>query len=159
LHCHSTVIPAGASYSAHIDPYDVAIIVLEGIVETAGERVSTGSLIFYPAGQPHGMYNPGREEARYVVFEFHRAKVISAVSNKDRGSSAVLANIDSRFPALQSQLERKRKELQEIQLSYSWKIGRLITTTIMGIFGWSPKFRKWINQLTRENIHKRNLNV
>lgn len=157
LHCHSTVIPAGASYAAHIDPYDVAIIVLEGIVETAGERVNAGSLIFYPAGQPHGMYNPGQEEARYVVFEFHRAKVISAaIANKDKGSSAVVANIDSRLDVLQSQIERKRKELQDIQLSYSWKMGRLFTSTIMGIFGWSPKFRKWIDQLAKENIRKPN---
>jgi len=28
-------------------------------------------VIFYPAGQAHGMTNPGAAPARYVVFEFH----------------------------------------------------------------------------------------
>ena len=39
LHCHTTTLThGGAGYEAHADPYDVAIIVLEGEVETLGRR-------------------------------------------------------------------------------------------------------------------------
>jgi quercetin dioxygenase-like cupin family protein len=71
LHCHvSTVLP-GAGYEPHIDAYDVAITVLEGEVETLGERAAPHNVIFYPAGVPHGMRNPTEAIAKYVVFEFH----------------------------------------------------------------------------------------
>ena len=53
-----------------IDAYDVGIIVLEGEVETLGERVSQG-VIFYRAGEPHGIRNPSQSMAKYIVFEFH----------------------------------------------------------------------------------------
>ena len=49
----------------------MAIIILEGEVETLGERVKPCSVIFHPAGESHGMRNPGGSPARYVVFEFH----------------------------------------------------------------------------------------
>ena len=71
LQCHiSTMIP-GAGYEPHIDAYDVAIVVLEGEIETLGERVSPHGVIFYPAGEPHGIRNPGKATAKYIVFEFH----------------------------------------------------------------------------------------
>jgi len=71
LHCHVSALLSGAGYEPHIDAYDVAIIVLEGEVETLGERVAPHSVIFYPAGVPHGMRNPAVAIAKYVVFEFH----------------------------------------------------------------------------------------
>ena len=46
-------------------------MVLEGEVETLGERVGPHGVIFYPAGEPHGIHNPSESTARYVVFEFH----------------------------------------------------------------------------------------
>ena len=70
-HCHASTLPAGEGYRPHIDHYDVAIVVLEGEVETLGERVGPHGVIFYAAGEPHGMRNPGQTVARYVVFEFH----------------------------------------------------------------------------------------
>jgi len=70
FHCHLTALSPGAGYPAHTDPYDVAIILLRGEVETLGRRVGPGSLILYPAGEPHGMRNPGEAVAEYVVFEF-----------------------------------------------------------------------------------------
>ncbi len=78
LHCHvSTVLP-GAGYEPHIDAYDVAIIVLEGEIETLGERLGPHGVIFCPAGEPHGMRNPGEAIAKYIVFEFHgRQKALS----------------------------------------------------------------------------------
>jgi quercetin dioxygenase-like cupin family protein len=74
LHCHTSTLTPGAVYDPHSDPYDVAIIVLEGEVETLEKRVGPHGVIFYAAGEPHGMRNPGDEVARYIVFEFHQQK-------------------------------------------------------------------------------------
>jgi MoaA/NifB/PqqE/SkfB family radical SAM enzyme/quercetin dioxygenase-like cupin family protein len=85
LHCHASTLAAGEGYDAHIDEYDVAIIVLEGEVETLGERVVPHGVILYPGGEPHGMHNPGQTTARYVVFEFHHRG--SGLADGLRGSS------------------------------------------------------------------------
>jgi hypothetical protein len=71
LHCHTSTLTPGGGYDPHIDDYDVAIIVLEGEIETLGERVRPYGVIFYAAGEPHGMHNPGKILAKYTVFEFH----------------------------------------------------------------------------------------
>ena len=71
LHCHVSTLLPGAGYEPHVDAYDVAIIALEGEVETLGERVAPHNVVFYPAGVPHGMRNPAQAIAKYVVFEFH----------------------------------------------------------------------------------------
>lgn len=68
---HVTVVEPGGGYDVHTDSHDVAILVLEGEVETLGTKVGPNSVIYYPGGEPHGMYNPGSEPARYLVFEFH----------------------------------------------------------------------------------------
>ncbi len=73
LQCHLSQLPPAAGYPAHSDPYDVAIIVLEGEVETLNTRAKPNDVIFYAAGEPHGMNNPGADTARYLVFEFHHA--------------------------------------------------------------------------------------
>jgi|GEM_PF-679213 len=72
LHCHETVMGAGAGYPAHEDAHDVAIVVLEGAVEANGQRLGPGGTAFHPAGTSHGLANPGADPARYLVFEFHR---------------------------------------------------------------------------------------
>ena len=71
FHCHLTALSPQSGYKPHIDDYDVSIIVLEGEVETLGKRVGPYGVIFYAAGEPHGMYNPGEVTAKYLVFEFH----------------------------------------------------------------------------------------
>jgi len=71
LHCHVTTLTPGSGYPPHADHYDVAIVMLEGCVETLGQRVNPYGVIFYKAGEPHGMRNPTDQLARYVVFEFH----------------------------------------------------------------------------------------
>jgi len=71
FHCHASTLTPGAGYDAHSDAYDVAIIILEGEVETLDQRVGPHGVIFYRAGEPHGMFNPGKEIAKYVVFEFY----------------------------------------------------------------------------------------
>jgi len=71
LHCHTSRLAVGAGYAPHADAYDVAILVQSGRVQTLGREVGPGELIYYPAGQVHGMRNVGNEPARYIVFEFH----------------------------------------------------------------------------------------
>ena len=71
LQAHVTVLGPGGGYDAHADAYDVAIVLLEGEVETIGGRAAPHDVIFYRAGEPHGMRNVGAGAARYVVFEFH----------------------------------------------------------------------------------------
>ena len=72
LRCHVTTLAPQAGYSPHKDPYDVVIVVLEGEVETLGQRAGPHSVIFYAGGELHGMHNPSHTTtARYVVFEFH----------------------------------------------------------------------------------------
>jgi uncharacterized cupin superfamily protein len=74
LHSHMTILAPGAGYEPHADHYDVAIILLDGMVETLGEVVGPCAAILYPAGEPHGMRNVGDEAARYLVFEFHKSR-------------------------------------------------------------------------------------
>jgi uncharacterized cupin superfamily protein len=71
LHCHTSTLTPGAGYDPHIDDHDVAIIVLEGEVETLEKHLEPHSVIFYRAGEPHDMRNPSEAIAKYVVFEFH----------------------------------------------------------------------------------------
>jgi uncharacterized RmlC-like cupin family protein len=71
LHAHASTLQPGAGYDAHADAYDVVILLLEGTVETIGQRVSAPSVIVYSAHDPHGMTNPGDVPAKYVVLELH----------------------------------------------------------------------------------------
>lgn len=71
LHCHISTLVPGAGYKPHSDTYDVVIIVLEGKIETIGQQAKPYDVIFYSAGKPHGIYNPGTTPSRYLVFEFH----------------------------------------------------------------------------------------
>lgn len=71
LTAHRTVMAAGGGYAPHVDPYDVGIVLLSGTVETLDRRLEPHDVVFYAAGEPHGMRNPGDEPASYLVFEFH----------------------------------------------------------------------------------------
>ena len=71
LHSHVTVLEPGGGYDPHVDAYDVAIVVLEGALETIGGHAAPHDVIFFPAGEAHGMRNEGDGAARYVVFELH----------------------------------------------------------------------------------------
>jgi quercetin dioxygenase-like cupin family protein len=71
LHAHVTVLEPGRGYEPHVDAYDVAIVLLEGEVETIGGRGRPHDVIFYRAGEAHGMRCLGDAPARYLVFEFH----------------------------------------------------------------------------------------
>jgi quercetin dioxygenase-like cupin family protein len=71
LHAHASVLDPGAGYDAHADAHDVAIVVLDGELETLGQRVGPHAVLFHPAGELHGLRNPGAGPARYLVLELH----------------------------------------------------------------------------------------
>jgi hypothetical protein len=71
LHCHLTTLEPGAGYEEHVDPYDVAIVLLEGEIQVLGAKAGPQCVVFCAAGEPHGMFNSGESVARYLVFEFH----------------------------------------------------------------------------------------
>lgn len=71
LHCHTSILAPLSGYDTHVDHYDVVIIILEGEVMTLGEKLRSNGVIYYAAGEPHGMKNLGETTARYLVFEFH----------------------------------------------------------------------------------------
>lgn len=75
LHCHTSRLEIGAGYAPHADDYDVAILMQSGRVETLGRQAGPGDLIFYAAGELHGMRNVSDEPAHYLVFEWHGAPV------------------------------------------------------------------------------------
>ena len=71
LHSHVTVLEPGAGYEPHRDAHDVALVLLEGAIETLGRRVQPQSVVYCGAGELHGVRNAGAGPARYLVFEFH----------------------------------------------------------------------------------------
>lgn len=75
LRCHVSILQPGDGYPPHIDAYDVAIFTISGAVETLGRKVGPRTMIFYAAGEPHGMRNAGAVPASYLVIEFHGSKL------------------------------------------------------------------------------------
>jgi len=71
LHAHVSVLQPDAGYAQHADEHDVAIVLLEGEIETLGRRIRPLSAVYCGAGRLHGLRNPGSVPARYLVFEFH----------------------------------------------------------------------------------------
>jgi uncharacterized cupin superfamily protein len=72
LHCHVTRLKPGAGYAPHIDSYDVAIVMLAGKVETIGQVLQPCDVVFYAAGETHGMRSLSSGISKYLVFEFER---------------------------------------------------------------------------------------
>ena len=71
LQVHTTQMKPNAGYAPHKDGYDVGIVLLEGEVETLGEKVTAPAFIYYAAGEPHGLTCTSDTMAQYIVFEFH----------------------------------------------------------------------------------------
>lgn len=85
LECHATTVAPGGSLAPHVDAHDVVIVVLEGEIETRGQRVGPRSVIFYPADESHGIRNPGDVVARYVVLELHARRLSRLWKASDDG--------------------------------------------------------------------------
>ena len=99
LHAHLTDLQSDAGYPAHADGYDVAIVVLSGRLETLDRIAEPYDVIYYSAGELHGMKNVGDTPARYLVFEFHSPRISSGftkqtIDGMPRGSNEN-QNVDS----------------------------------------------------------------
>lgn len=70
LHAHASFARPGEGSPPHQDPHDVAVIVLEGAVETTSGRVESPGIIFHPAGRTHFLRSVGAQPARYLAIEF-----------------------------------------------------------------------------------------
>jgi mannose-6-phosphate isomerase-like protein (cupin superfamily) len=114
LHSHITTLSPGAGYDSHVDSHDVAIVVFDGTLETLDEVVEAPAVIFASGGYPHGMHNPGKTSAQYLVFEFHRAGsgdrsrqegILTAVRDALTQMAKTLLR---RFPRVRSELKRLR---------------------------------------------------
>jgi len=86
LHSHVSTLRPGAGYEPHRDAHHVALVVLEGRVETLGETVGAGGVAFAAAGDAHGIRNPGPGMAGYAVFEFHGHTARSSAVRSKRPS-------------------------------------------------------------------------
>lgn len=91
LRAHLTTVQPNGGYAPHVDAYDVAILLLSGKVETLGQVVEPYTVIFYSAGEPHGMRNVGDEPARYLVLEFRSSGSPTPTENVKRSKRAASA--------------------------------------------------------------------
>ena len=117
LQAHVTILQPGDGYEPHADSYDIAIVVLEGEVETIGGRAIPNDVIFYRAGEPHGMRNVGVGPARYVVFELHGR---TALAERRTRTCAGDARGAGHSPALEAAAEGNPRPL--VDLSGSWSL-------------------------------------
>ena len=93
LHGHLTTMQPGAGYAPHVDAYDVAIVVLSGQVETLDQIVKPHGVIYYSAGQPHGLRNIGENQ-----------RSISSSSSMPRIRPRAHARLSRRQPASASSI-------------------------------------------------------
>ncbi|MCB0666427.1 MAG: cupin domain-containing protein [Saprospiraceae bacterium] len=149
LHCHTSNLMPGASYEPHADPYDVAILVLEGQIETLGRKVESNQVIFYPAGTTHGMANPTAQQAKYLVFEFHGKHAVHPRQIKP--AYRVLENNEEEHQRLTEEVRQLTAENKAIRLSYSLQIGRFITRNVERFLGWFPPIRKILKDMETKN--------
>jgi len=70
LHTHASFAKLGEGSAPHQDPHDVAVVVLQGAVETTSGRVEAPGVIFHPAGRTHFLRSVGMQPARYLAIEF-----------------------------------------------------------------------------------------
>jgi mannose-6-phosphate isomerase-like protein (cupin superfamily) len=86
LHVHRSLLMPGGGYEPHADPYDVMIVLLDGMVQTLGETVTAPAFFYHPAGSPHGIRALGERPAEYLVVELHGS------ADKDRRGRRTSAN-------------------------------------------------------------------
>jgi quercetin dioxygenase-like cupin family protein len=103
LHSHFSTLEPGAGYPPHVDAYAAAIVVLEGEVETLGQRVKPNGVVLFTPGEPHALRNPGKTLAKYVVFEFHASESLPETVHVHTGTAAV--------PGLKSRVSRLLRRL------------------------------------------------
>jgi len=70
LHVHASSARPGEGSDPHQDAHDVAVVVLDGTLETTSGRVEAPGIIFHPAGRTHFLRSVGVKAARYLAIEF-----------------------------------------------------------------------------------------
>lgn len=153
LHCHTTVLDPGAGYEPHEDPYDVVIIVLEGEVETLGQRVRPHGVVFYAAGESHGMRNPGSEAATYLVIEFHgsdraAARLGTDFALKDQSLAAADRRVEAarkEVRSLAKQLARwEKQEASRLKAEAKTRARQKWHQKLLNREGWRRRLRRWL---------------
>lgn len=76
LECHVTTLnPGEAPHAAHQHPEEEVVIVQEGVLEVMQNgqtnRVEAGGIIFQASNEPHGLRNPGTNQAVYYVVKIY----------------------------------------------------------------------------------------
>lgn len=147
LHAHRTTIRPGGGYPAHVDPHDIIIFVLSGRLRTLGQEVGAGAVLFHPAGEPHGMENPGPDLARYIVFEFHAPDpaampmLVDAKWYRERYPDVAAAGIDPlehyrRYGAREGRLARPPTPAATVDtelLDPAWYLARYPDVAVAGL--------------------------
>lgn len=138
LQSHVTTLQQGSGYQPHSDEYDVAILLLRGAVQTLGRKVEAHSVIFYAAGEPHGMINLGDCNAFYLVFEFHgRERDVQDITGQDRqagifeAQNRKIAEKEKMISELNEQNAELKARLQTIELSLTWQMTMLYHNRIV----------------------------
>ena len=106
LHAHTSVAQPGGGYDVHVDGHDVALVLQRGKIETLGETIEGPGVVYYSAGEPHGLRNVGDTPARYLVFEFHPATAA------DLGGPIPLSPPPSGRERLRAKLQAARKSFR-----------------------------------------------
>ncbi|MEQ8966464.1 MAG: cupin domain-containing protein [Azospirillaceae bacterium] len=125
LHAHVSEAEPGGGYDPHRDEHDVALVVLDGAIETLGRRVEPFGVVYYAGGELHGLRGKGPGTARYLVFEFHAADGEGATREKVMGVPPTLRNLPyrlgqgllRRYPILSERIPRPVKE------AVKWVVG------------------------------------
>lgn len=76
LECHVTTLnPGEAPHPAHQHPEEEVIIVKEGVLDAmqngVTNHVAAGGIIFQASNEPHGLRNPGTNQAVYYVLKIY----------------------------------------------------------------------------------------
>ena len=67
-----TELEPGAGVGLHRDLYDLAIVLLNGHMDTMGAKLRQPAALYVTAGTPHWMSNPGQAPAIFLVLEFYK---------------------------------------------------------------------------------------
>ncbi len=71
LHIHASRVMPGGGYDKHRDQHDVAILLVDGSLQTLGKVVNAPAVLFHPANALHGITGSAQQSAFYLVVEFH----------------------------------------------------------------------------------------
>ena len=83
LQLHFSRVQKNGGYKAHRDDYDVAILLLEGSINTLGKTVNAPAILFHPARALHGLTGVSEVPAFYLVVEFH-GRYIDSITRSEK---------------------------------------------------------------------------